>query len=202
MLDGYAELPVLNKKGWKNKREHRKSHHFGETLPEVPLALPRSTVSSGSNGFVVSDLRCATSGPSTNFSEHSRMASTNTDRSSSAIIHSPSSLKSKGSSPNDPHRCSHLVKRDNNATIFNRLSSSNSRPNSVADRALIDSSAAVSAQSSKSLKPVKINTNKFNARQTNTSKNQKQQFTSACITPSSQTSATTTSSVAGGGVNQ
>uniref|UniRef100_A0A0N5ALL9 ZM domain-containing protein n=1 Tax=Syphacia muris TaxID=451379 RepID=A0A0N5ALL9_9BILA len=97
VLDGYAELPAINKRSWKSRREHRKSHHFDEYIPQVPPGPPRSTISSNcSNGFVVSEIRGQTSCPSTNLSDHSRITSSNTEHSSS-FLRSLSSEHSRNS---------------------------------------------------------------------------------------------------------
>uniref|UniRef100_A0A914ZFD7 Uncharacterized protein n=1 Tax=Parascaris univalens TaxID=6257 RepID=A0A914ZFD7_PARUN len=128
VLDGYAELPAVNKKGWRGKKDQRKSHHFGESLPEVPTGPPRSTVSSCSNGFAVSELRGHTSAPSTNLSEHSRITSTNTDHSSS-VIRTPSSANSKDSPRG-------IVKD----AIGMQVSLAHPRSDSAVDRTLIETS--------------------------------------------------------------
>ncbi|VDM23595.1 unnamed protein product [Toxocara canis] len=170
-LDGYAELPVVSKKNWKNRKEQRKSHHFGESLPEVPAGPPRSTVSrsvtapiqnlvaacetwrvdesnSCSNGFMASDLRAHTSVPSTNLSEHSRMPSTNTDHSSS-VIRSPSSVNSKGSPIG--------ISKD---ALGQRVSLARCRPESVADRTLVET--ATVCQPHRSIATNTINGAEFN----------------------------------------
>ncbi|VDN29138.1 unnamed protein product [Gongylonema pulchrum] len=98
-LDNYADAPVVQKRSWKGCKKSRKTHAFGDAVPDLLAAAPpKSTISSScSNGFVGSDLRVLNSAPSTNTSDRSRLTST-TDRSSLAQQNKQSPLQCKNSS--------------------------------------------------------------------------------------------------------
>ncbi|VDM96480.1 unnamed protein product [Thelazia callipaeda] len=102
-LDGYADVPVMQKRSWKECRKIRKIPH-GDTIPDIPHGPPKPSFSSGcSNGYVVSDSRLIHSAPSTNTSDQSHLTSP-TDRSSSVQHGTPSPVQLK----NLPHRVQDL----------------------------------------------------------------------------------------------
>uniref|UniRef100_A0A158Q7S3 PH domain-containing protein n=1 Tax=Elaeophora elaphi TaxID=1147741 RepID=A0A158Q7S3_9BILA len=98
VLDGYVDVPVTQKRIWKECRKVAKNQAYVNTAPDMPSGPPKSSFSSScSNGLAVSDLRMIHSAPSTNTSDRSRLTST-TDHSSSLHHRTPSPVQLKNSS--------------------------------------------------------------------------------------------------------
>ncbi|KAK6110796.1 hypothetical protein QQG55_41140 [Brugia pahangi] len=77
LLDGYADVPVGKKGICKERRKVAKCQTYGNSVPDLPPGIPKSSFNSGcSNGLAVSDSRMTHSAPSTDTSDRSHLTST------------------------------------------------------------------------------------------------------------------------------